>query len=178
METSCPSIPCFKRPAGFTLVELIVTVAIVSILLAVAAPAMTSFLADQAAAANADEFAAAVRYSRTEAIKRGQTIGMCASTDPTADAPGCDADDWSTGWAITTPNGSVLRVQNALRAMDSATGAVTELAFLPNGIVQPGAGNYVFVPVGGDTAKQRTVKVATTGKVTVCYEKSGEEKCS
>lgn len=177
MESLRPSILGRHRPAGFTLVELVVTIAIVSILLAVAAPAMTGFLADQAVAGNADEFAAAVRFSRTEAIKRGRAVTMCASTNPAADAPECDADDWGTGWAISDGT-NVLRVQNALRSMDSATGDATTLTFLQNGLITPGAGAYVFVPVGGDTSKQRTVNVSTTGKVTVCYEKNGEEKCS
>jgi type IV fimbrial biogenesis protein FimT len=177
MESFCPSIRRRDRPAGFTLVELVITVAIVSILLAIAAPAMTSFLAEQAAAGNADEFAAAVRFSRTEAIKRGRAVTMCASSDPAADAPECDADDWGSGWAISDGT-TVLRVQNALRSMDSATGDETSLTFLQNGLITPGAGAYVFVPVGGDTSKQRTVNVSSTGKVTVCYEKNGEEKCS
>lgn len=177
METFRPSTLGASRPSGFTLVELVVTIAIVSILMAVAAPAMTNFLADQAVAGNADEFAAAVRFSRTEAIKRGRAVTMCASTTPTADEASCNADDWGSGWAISD-GATVLRVQNALRSMDSATGAATTLTFLQNGLIQPGAGAYVFVPVGGDTSKQRTVNVSTTGKVTVCYEKNGEEKCS
>lgn len=163
------------RPAGFTLVELIITIAIVAILMAVAAPAMTSFLADQAAVANADEFAAAVRFSRTEAIKRGRTITMCASTDPAADAPACNAADWKTGWAITEPNGAVLRVQNALRSVESADGNATTLSFAPNGLVITGAVNVVFVPVGGDTERQRAVSVQPTGRVRMCAK--GEAEC-
>lgn len=177
MEIPRPSTRCHERPAGFTLVELVVTIAIVSILLAVAAPAMTSFLAEQAAAGNADEFASAVRYSRTEAIKRGRVVTMCASTDPAADEPECSGEAWNAGWAITAGS-TVLRVQNALRAMESAKGAETTLTFAPNGLVTAGAGDYVFVPTGGDTSKQRTVTVAGTGRVQVCYEKNGEEKCS
>ena len=54
--------------AGFTLVELLVTVAIAAVLMAVGVPAMTSFLSDQAAAANADEFAEALRFACSEAV--------------------------------------------------------------------------------------------------------------
>ncbi|HEX5686457.1 MAG TPA: GspH/FimT family pseudopilin [Ideonella sp.] len=163
--------------AGFTLVELLITIAIAAILLAIAAPSLTSFLADQAAAGNADEFAAAVRYSRTEAIKRGRVVTMCASADPGADAPECDEDgSWVTGWVITVPpNSTVLRVQNALRAMDgTSTADATSLTFAANGLATVGAGKYTFVPVGGDVTKQRVVRVLSTGRVRVC---KGEGDC-
>lgn len=172
-----PSHRTARSPlAGFTLVELLITIAIAAILLAIGAPALTSFLADQAAAGNADEFAAAVRYARTEAMKRGRDVTMCASTDPAADAPACDANDWMTGWAITVPpNSTVLRVQNALRAMDARSAAdATTLTFAPNGLVTAGSGTYTFVPIGGDLGKQRVVQVASTGRVRVC---KGEGDC-
>lgn len=158
---------------GFTLVELLITIAIAAVLMAIGVPSLTSFLADQAAAGNADEFAAAVRYSRTEAMKRGRAVTMCASTDPAANAPACNAADWMTGWAITVP-GTVLRVQNALRAMDSTTAAATTLTFAANGLVTGGPGTYTFVPVGGDRSKQRVVRVESTGRVRVC---KGEGAC-
>lgn len=175
MQTSPPSIWRRGRSAGFTLVELVITIAIVAILSAIAAPAMTNFLADQAAAANADEFAAAVRFSRTEAIKRGRVVTMCASTTPSVDAPPCDGADWKTGWAITEPSGAVLRVQEGLRAVESADGSATTLTFAPNGIVTAGGGDYVFLPLGGDEEKQRAVNVSATGRVRICAK--GEDSC-
>lgn len=102
---------------------------------------------------------------------------MCASADPAADTPQCGEDDkWLTGWVITVPpDSTVLRVQNALRAMDGGSSAdATTLTFAANGLVTAGAGEYTFVPVGGDTSKQRVVRVLSTGRVRVC---KGVEDC-
>lgn len=149
--------------AGFTLVELLVTVAITGVLLAVGVPAMTSFLADQAAAANADEFVEALRFARAEAIKRGGAVSMCASTDLAT----C-SDDWKAGWIVKSDDsGKVLRVQNPLRTMGSLVADAETITFQSTGIVTGGNGNYVFAAVDGNSARTRTVTLNTQGRVAV-----------
>ena len=54
---------------GFTLVELLVTVTILAILLAVGVPNLTQMLQDKAAASTAEALASDIRLARTEAIK-------------------------------------------------------------------------------------------------------------
>lgn len=152
-----------RRPAGFTLVELLVTLAIAAILVTLAAPAMTSFLAEQAAAGNADELAATFRFARSEAIKRSASVTVCASTDGAA----CDQDgDWAAGWIVSV-GGTVLRVQNALPKMSSLDTEETSVTFASNGLVTGGDGSYTFVPTGGDKALQRVVQLDVQGKVRV-----------
>lgn len=149
---------------GFTLVELLVTIAIAAILMAVAAPAMTSFLAEQAAAGNADELAATFRFARSEAIKRSASITVCASSDGQA----C-GQDWKAGWIVTTGS-TVLRVQNGLAAMSSLTADVDTAAFTSTGLVNgltDGRSSFTFVPTGGDTSLQRIVQLDVQGKVKV-----------
>lgn len=150
---------------GFTLIELLVTMAIAGILLAIGGPAMMQFLADQAAASNADEFAEAVRLARTEAMKRGTSVTLCASSNSTSCA---NSDVWASGWIITAAGtNQVLKVQNTVRAVNSITAADDTITFAATGIVTGGSGNYVFLPVGGDTSKQRTVAVNVQGRVRV-----------
>lgn len=144
------------------MVELLVTFAIAAILVALAAPAMTSFLAEQAAAGNADELAAAFRFARSEAIKRSASVTVCASSDGQT----C-GNDWAAGW-IVTAGGTVLRVQNGLAAMSSLTADVDTVTFASNGLVSENGGNsFTFVPTGGDTNLQRVVQLDVQGKVRV-----------
>ncbi len=148
--------------AGFTLVELLVTVAIAAVLMAVGVPAMTSFLSDQAAAANADEFAEALRFARSEAVKRGDSVSLCASTNLTA----C-GEDWKAGWIVSTSSGKVLRVQNPIRAMGDLTAAATTVTFQSTGIATAGSGSYVFATLSGNTDRSRTVALNAQGRVVV-----------
>lgn len=162
---------------GFTLVEMLVTLAIVSILLAVGVPSLTQFLADQAAASNANEFAESLRFARTEAMKRGNQVTMCATENPTDDLPTCSGkNSWAEGWVILA-NGQtkVLRVQNALRSMNSTKPVDTTLFqvdFESTGIATAGSGTYTFNPVGdmdadGYSKRVRTVDVNRQGRVQV-----------
>jgi type IV fimbrial biogenesis protein FimT len=56
---------------GFSLVELMVTVAIAAILMAIAAPSFSIFIDNQKLLTTATEFYSAVNMTRSEAIKRG-----------------------------------------------------------------------------------------------------------
>jgi type IV fimbrial biogenesis protein FimT len=135
--------------AGFTLVELLVTMAVAGILLAIGMPSMTSFLANRAALANADEFADTLRFARSEAIKRSGQVQVCPTLNPNAEAPTCaTAADWKSGWIVTSVSGRVLRVQNAVRSMDSIENGPAAITFEATGIASTGAECLIFKPVG------------------------------
>jgi type IV fimbrial biogenesis protein FimT len=165
-----------RRHGGFTIIELMITVAIVSIVLMVGVPSMTQFLADRAAEANAQEFVEAVRFARTEAMKRAEAVQLCATDAPEAADPVCNGSDWSKGWlVIQQSSGRVLRIQNGLRAMrekDAVDGEADLLTFQSTGIATDGAGDYDFYPTGDETsdsykARVRRVNVSKVGRATL-----------
>lgn len=152
------------RRAGFTLVEMIVTLAIAAAVVAVAVPAMSSWMGEQAAAGNADELAAALRFARSEAIKRSQAVTVCASTD----GQEC-GESWAAGWVVLSA-GEVLRVQGALAGMSLVDADDTEVNFTSNGLASLGEADqftFTLVPKDGDTARQRVVTLLRQGRVTV-----------
>lgn len=150
---------------------MLVTLAIAGILLAIGVPSMTQFLSDRAAAANADEFAEALRFARSEAMKRGHGVDMCASSNPEAADPVCSdkTDGWTSGWIVAdADSGKVLRVQNALRVMDSIDTTSAKVTFAATGIAIAGFDDYVFTPSGKPDAKNvRTVNLNRQGRVQI-----------
>jgi type IV fimbrial biogenesis protein FimT len=73
-----------KRHKGFTLIELMITVAIAAIVLAIAIPSFTSQIANNRSAALGEDFATAVNFVRSEAVKRRARISLCASSNGTS----------------------------------------------------------------------------------------------
>ena len=100
--TVLPLLACGRPARGFTMIELAVVLAIVAILLRIAAPGMSRTVAARALAAQSSEFMAALRFARSEALKRGSAVTVCAAVPPGA-APGCQgprAADWRSGWIV------------------------------------------------------------------------------
>jgi len=95
--------------AGFTLLELLLAIAVMAILTSLAVPAFTQFIQNNRLAAQANELVAALQYGRSEALKRGASVQVCSSSGGTA----CDGK-WSETWiAVVNPGGAdeeVIRV--------------------------------------------------------------------
>jgi type IV fimbrial biogenesis protein FimT len=85
------------RLLGFTLVELMVSIAIASILLLMAVPSYQDFITRNSVDAVQNRFNTAVITARTQAAARNTTASLCASNDATS----CTgASHWSNGWIV------------------------------------------------------------------------------
>ncbi|UTF61756.1 GspH/FimT family pseudopilin [Gilvimarinus sp. DA14] len=81
---------------GFTLIELMVTLVVAAILVAIAAPSFTTLILNNRSEALGEELAAALQATKAEAVKRGRRVSLCASNN---DGTGCAAD-WTNGWLM------------------------------------------------------------------------------
>ncbi len=70
-----------RRPHGFTLWELLGTLAIGAVTLTAGIPAFRSFLLDARLTADVNAFILAVQLARSEAAKRGRPVIVCKSDD-------------------------------------------------------------------------------------------------
>ena len=96
-----------SKSAGFTLYELMVTLAVAAIIISFGVPSFQSLVQDNRAVTHTNDLVTALNYARSEATRRGAPIDVCASTDGAA----CSgANDWTVGWIVRTPAGEVLRI--------------------------------------------------------------------
>ncbi|HJV70793.1 MAG TPA: GspH/FimT family pseudopilin [Ideonella sp.] len=147
---------------------MLITLAIAGILLAIGVPAMTSFLAMRSSVANAEELVEALRFARSEAIKRSSQVTVCSTTEPDAADPSCGGTgDWISGWVVKhTASGRVLRVQNVVRAMKQINTSEDTVSFEATGIASSGATTFEFVPIGEEVDDRvRTVELSAQGRV-------------
>jgi len=148
-------------PRGLTLIELLITIAIAALLLSLAMPAMQQFVTQKAVASNSDELLSALRFARSEALKRSAPVTVCSGNGQvTAAAAQCGADTWSQGWLVfadVNGNGSfdkatdqLLRVQQPLSPAQvvgpTASGNSSFVEFVASGIVVTGAKSLTFKP--------------------------------
>lgn len=70
-----------RRDKGFTLLDLLVTLAIATILVTVAVPGLQSITASSRQAGSVNELVAAMHVARSTAVARNVRVTVCASTD-------------------------------------------------------------------------------------------------
>jgi type IV fimbrial biogenesis protein FimT len=152
-----PPPPRRSRAAGFTLIELVIVLAIVAILCCVASPGLSRTVATRALAAQSSEFMAALRFARAEALKRGTVVTVCASV-PGAVPPACQgsqAADWRAGWivfadlerrGVADVHDPVLRVQPPLRVTGGVAGTRGSISFTAAGFATDASSHFLFSP--------------------------------
>lgn len=161
------SIPL--RAAGFTLVELLITIAILAIVLAIAIPNINtgrSFTINQAR-----EFKSALNFARNEAVNQSRVVIMCPSDDAAAEPPTCD-ETWHNGWVVfvdqdndgAVDNDEILRRHVALEGAVTigSSPAVTSISFDSQGFTDD-ASDFLFCS-DADKASGRTVMLARSGR--------------
>lgn len=82
---------------GFTLIESLITLSVVSVLLVVAVPSFAELVADTRLVAAVNNMTVTLQLARSEAIKRAQDIVICKG-EP---GLGCDSSrTWQQGWIV------------------------------------------------------------------------------
>ena len=112
---------------GVTAIELLVVLAVVAILAVVAVPSFVDLTQRNRVAGEVNGFVGDLQFARSEAIKEGQTVTMCASSNGSSCASG---GNWKTGWIVfADPNNNqthdssetILRKQPAWNGTDTFT---------------------------------------------------------
>jgi len=89
------------RNKGFTLLELMVMVAVAAILLSVGVPSFRAVIMDNRMVRDSNQFAASINLARSSAVRFQRNATICPSADFSAAVPTCTATtDWSNGWIV------------------------------------------------------------------------------
>lgn len=139
-----------KIHSGFTLIELMITVAVLVIVLTVAIPSFNSTIQNSRSTALANDLSGALNLARSEAVKRGAEVRVCPRN---AAGTACSGTDWTAGWLVLVPGGAVLRVWDAPRGE-----AVIQQ--VPNSLTNA---EVRFGPLGGLENEARTLRSRFVG---------------
>lgn len=90
-----PTLP--RLASGLSLVELMVTLAVLVVVLVLGVPQLQGLLAGNQMLTSSDTLVRALNFARSEAIKRGMRVTLCPSSDGQQCASGTGSG-WEQGW--------------------------------------------------------------------------------
>lgn len=104
-----------RNRTGFTLIELMVTIAVAAVLLTLAAPSFMDTIRRNSATTQANELLAALHVARSEAVMRGREVAICPRASQASNSCG-GATDWINGWVVRAVGDTdPLRIGDPLR---------------------------------------------------------------
>jgi type IV fimbrial biogenesis protein FimT len=160
-EARTPAHAGLTDQRGFTLIELMITLAIVAILATVAVPSFNEAMLSSKLTTLSNNFVASAQLARSEAIKRNKAVTLCASSDGST----CTGA-WSDGWLIAE-GGTVIHTQARLPNGFRLSGDVTGVVFQATGIGATAANLTLCRATPTVGSQQRTIAVSPTGRAGV-----------
>lgn len=161
-----PAIAVFVR--GFSLVEMMVTLGISFILLALAVPSFNDAILGSKLSTYANSLVSSSFLARSEAIKRNSNVTMCVSTDETT----CTTGGWEQGWIVLAGT-TVLHKQKAASNGFKLTGTVPSLTYQPTGVGSTQATITVCRSIPSVGTEERVVSISATGRASVATTTAG-----
>ncbi|MDZ7663689.1 GspH/FimT family pseudopilin [Thiohalophilus sp.] len=150
-----------KTHNGFTITELVITLGVLSIMLALATPSFTQMIKSNRLATQANEFVSTLNVARSEAVKRRDVINITA-----ADASDGN-NEWGPGWEVTNSGGDVLFESDGLHptlTLDSSND-LGSYQYQATGMIDNG--DTLMLCDDRSGANGRQITITNTGRVSV-----------
>lgn len=142
-----------RRSAGFTLIELIVAVAIVGIMASIAAPSFKDLMVDQRVKSASFDVTAALILARSEALKQNGSVTLTPSSG-----------EWANGWTITGPDAATLGTQGAYATSITITGPASIIYNRSGRSASATTVTLQVAAASGRTVSPRCISVGVTGQ--------------
>lgn len=150
---------------GLTLIELLVTITVMGVLMAIGVPSFQSSMASSRVTTTNNDFVSALALARSEAIRRGTRITVCKSTNGTA----CfTTGDWAQGWIVFVDT-TRTAADAAVDAADIREIIVSRSQASAAGIVIAGEAAVAnFISFSADGTARTMAGAPQQGRVRVC----------
>jgi len=155
---------------GFTLNELIITTALVSIVTAIGVPSMSEFVKGDRLTTQINSLVSHLALARSQAITQLLPVTVCASNDQAS----CSSNDWSDGWIVfvdADANGAfstgdeLLRIQEPLQGNSTLTSSLgSRVVFDDRGFTPGVAGSFSLCDERG-VDHLKSITISQTGRV-------------
>lgn len=150
---------------GFTIIELMLAIAVFAVVTTVAIPSFNSFIERNQLTTSINNFAAALAVARSEAIKRKQSVSVCTSDDQEVCSP---QPGYENGWIVVVDStGEVVWANENLPGaytLRGNGGFASNVRYRPDGRPS-GLGGSITLCKNGDAGKARKLVISNTGRV-------------
>lgn len=142
---------------GFTLLELMVTIAMVLILAAIAVPGVSSMVQSNAVSSYANTISTSLMFAKSEASKRSEVVNFMPETN------------WRDGWRVEESDGTLIRQFDGVPTAYSVSTSAISVGFRNDGSITSNTAYTVTLrPATGCTTELvRIIRVTITGAISV-----------
>ena len=177
--------------SGFTLIKLVVTIAVTALLLTLAIPSFEEVINNNQLTAAANEMMASLQATRMESIRRNRRTVLCLSATPDATTPACSGSG-VRGWIVfkdddknaTPTSAEVVRTTGVHQRVQAIASSAfgTRVTFRSDGLAYDGSGNLLAasialcIPTARPTTNIRYVNIGAGNQVSIA-KGSGNGAC-
>jgi type IV fimbrial biogenesis protein FimT len=163
---------------GFTIVELLIVLAVAAVLSSVGLPALTRLSNSNHMVAEINQLAMALHLARNEALKRGANVEICTAREDNSGVVQCDDTAyWNDGWVVypaSTP-GTRITVFNGFSSNDTlqSLGGFKTISFNRYGFSTQ-KDTLVLCPPDADEKRARALLLEPSGRVVAADYSGGD----
>jgi len=160
MQTS-PAYQTKPPENGFTLIELMVTLSVLVVLMALAVPSFQSMMASSNVSTVTNDLMTTLAQARSNAVRRGARVTVCKSANGSQCAT---TGDWEQGWIMFNDDDHT----GTSATVDTGEAITFASPAVAGGVVIKGNLDYVSYAADGQAKKMDGVAGFQAGTLRVC----------